>query len=190
MPRDVRNEDRLSPVSAAFVKNRDFLAKFLRRYFARQQDIEDVVQETYLRAYVREQTNEIEHPKGFLFQVAKNVALTELTRKSRQITDYLEETGVPLIAGAEASVDQEVEAQEMLGLYCDAIATLSDKCREVFLLRKVHGLRHKEIAERMSLSVSSVAKYLRQGVLVCEAISRQDRLDNPPGALRDFRRKK
>ena len=49
MPHAVRNENRLSPVSAAFVKNRDFLAKFLRRYFARQQDIEDVVQETYLR---------------------------------------------------------------------------------------------------------------------------------------------
>lgn len=186
MPRAIRSEDRLSPVSAAFVKNRDFLARYLRRYFARQQDIEDVVQETFLRAYLSEQRNEIVHPKGFLFQIARNVALTELTRKSRQITDYLEESGIPVVAGTEASVDKEVEAQEMLGLYCEAIASLSDKCREVFLLRKVQGLRHKEIAERMSLSLSSVAKYLRQGALACEAISRQE---NPPRSLRSMRRK-
>ena len=186
MPRTNRSESRLTPVSAAFVKNRDFLSRYLRRYFARHQDIEDVVQETFLRAYISEQRNEIVHPKGFLFQVAKNVALTELTRKSRQITDYLEESGIPVVAGAEASVHEEIEAQEMLGLYCEAIASLSDKCREVFLLRKVHGLRHKEIAERMSLWVSSVAKYLRQGALVCEAVSRQD---NPPRSLRSMQRK-
>lgn len=66
-----------------------------------------------------------------------------------------------------AAADSEVEAQESLGLYCEAVAALPEKCREVFLLRKVHGLAHKEIAERMSLSVSSVEKYLFRGALEC-----------------------
>ena len=143
--------------------------QFLRRYFSRRQDIEDVVQEAYLRAYVAEQKKEIAHPKGFLFRIAKNVALTELSSKSRQVTDYLEEAGVPLESSAGASVTEEIEAQEALGIYCKAVSTLPDKCREVFLLRKVYGLRHKEIAKIMSLSLSSVAKYLHQGGVVCEA---------------------
>ena len=68
-----------------------------------------------------------------------------------------------------AAADSEVEAEEALGLYCEAVAALPEKCRQVFLLRKVHGLAHKEIAKRMSLSVSSVEKYLLRGILECKA---------------------
>lgn len=182
MPSAGRNKRRLSPVSAAFVENRDFLKNFLGRFFSRRQDIEDVVQETYLRAYVAEQKKGIEHPKGYLFRVAKNIALTELTKKSRRITSYLEEAGVSVNIETEASALEEIEAQELLVQYCAAVATLSDKCREVFLLRKVHGLRHKEIQERMSLSESSVAKYLREGILVCDAITRQNSSSNASGS--------
>ncbi len=168
MRSDKPEKHRLSAVSAAFVENSGFLKKFLRRYFSKQQDIEDVVQETYLRAFAAERKKGIEHPKAFLFRVAKNVALTELTKKSRQITDYLEESSASVAMETDASAYEETEAQEILGRYCDAVATLPDKCREVFLLRKVHGLPHKEIAERMSLSASSVAKYIAQGVLTVE----------------------
>jgi RNA polymerase sigma-70 factor (ECF subfamily) len=172
MPGLMRDEHRLSAVSAALVENSGFLKRFLTRFFSNQQDIEDVVQEAYLRAYAAEQKKTIEHPKAFLFRVAKNVALSELSKKSRQITDYIEDLGALAVIDTEASADSEAEAQESLGIYCEAVATLPDKCREVFLLRKVHGLRHKEIAERMSLSISSVEKYLRQGVITCRTFIR------------------
>jgi RNA polymerase sigma factor (sigma-70 family) len=54
-------------------------------------------------------------------------------------------------------------------VYCEAVAALPKKCRQVFLLRKVHGLGHREIAERMGLSVSSVEKYLLRGIVDCRA---------------------
>jgi RNA polymerase sigma-70 factor (ECF subfamily) len=159
----------LSAVSAAFLENYVFLKRFLARFFSDRRDIEDVAQETYLRAYVAEQQREIEQPKAFLFRIAKNLALTQLTRKSKKITDYLEECGAFVVIECEAAADSEVEALESLGLYCEAVAGLPEKCREVFLLRKVHGLAHKEIAECMSLSVSSVEKYLLRGILECKA---------------------
>ena len=158
-----------TPVTKAFLEHHGFLSKFVARFLPRQHDVEDVVQEAYLRAYVAEQKKEIDQPKAFLFRVAKNTALTKLTKKSRQITDYLEESASLAVIGTEPSAEKELEAQESLGLYCEAIAKLSDKCREVFLLRKVHGLSHKEIASRMSLSISSVEKYLRQGILACKS---------------------
>ena len=168
---DPRNYSRrpLSSVSAAFLENHAFLERFLARFFSNQQDIEDVAQEAYLRAYVAEQQKEIEQPKAYLFRIARNLALTKLTRKSKKITDYLEESGVSVVIECGAAADSEVEAQESLGLYCEAVAALPEKCRQVFLLRKVHGLAHKEIAERMSLSVSSVEKYLLRGILECKA---------------------
>lgn len=171
----VRTADRsaearpLSAVTAAFLEHNGFLKKFLSGFLPAPQDIEDVAQETYLRAYIAEQRESIEQPKAFLFRIAKNLALTKLSKKSRQITDYIEEAGATAVIEAAAAIDQELEAQECLGLYCEAVAALPEKCRQVFLLRKVHGLAHKDIAERMELSISSVEKYLRQGILACEA---------------------
>lgn len=163
----------LTGIAMAFVENTTFLKRFLTRYFSNRQDIEDVVQETYLRAHIEEKRKGIEHPKGFLFRVAKNVALKKLSKKSRQITDYIEDLTTPVVLETEASIDDHLEAEELLGLYCEAVTTLPPKCREVFLLRKVHGLAHKEIAARMGLSTSSIDKYLRRGILTCEAFIRE-----------------
>jgi RNA polymerase sigma-70 factor (ECF subfamily) len=163
----------LSAVSAAFLENHDFLKRFLARFFSNSQDIEDVAQEAYLRAYVAEQQKQIEQPKAYLFRIARNLALTKLKKKSNKITDYLEESGAFAVIECGAAADSEVEALESLGLYCEAVAALPEKCRQVFLLRKVHGLAHKEIAERMSLSVSSVEKYLHIGILECKSFVRE-----------------
>lgn len=163
------SDRRVASVSAAFVENSLFLKKYLARYFTNAQDIEDVAQEAYLRAFAAEQKKHIEQPKAFLFRIAKNVALNELTRKSHQITDFIEDVSASIVFDTAASAEEEVDAQESFGLYCEAVVSLPEKCRQVFLLRKVHGLAHKEIAARMSLSVSSVEKYLRQGVLTCRA---------------------
>lgn len=178
------NRRPLSAVSAAFLLNHDFLKRFLARFFSDSQDIEDVAQEAYLRAYVAEQQKEIEQPKAFLFRIARNLALTKLTKKSDKITDFIEECSASVVIEYEASAASEVEALESLGLYCNAVAMLPEKCRQVFLLRKVHGLAHKEIAERMSLSVSSVEKYLLKGVLECKAFVQEQegglRYPEPP----------
>ena len=157
-----------SPITAAFLECSIFLKRFLASFLKSPQDIEDVVQETYLRAYVAEQRETIEQPKAFLFRIAKNLALTKLTKKSRQITDYIEEAGTTVVLDTAAGSDEELEAQQCLDLYCEAVAQLPEKCRLVFLYRKVHGLSHRDISERMGLSVSSVEKYLRQGILACQ----------------------
>jgi RNA polymerase sigma-70 factor (ECF subfamily) len=164
-----RSGSERSPVSTAFVQHHALLKKLVARYFSSRHDVEDVLQEAYLRAYEAETKRVVEHPTAFLLQVAKNVALTNLAKKSRQRTDYIEDVGDSIDFGVEAAVDQELAAHERLGLYCEAISTLSEKCRGVFWLRKVYGLSHAEIAVRMALSVSSVEKYLHEAVLTCDA---------------------
>jgi RNA polymerase sigma-70 factor (ECF subfamily) len=157
----------LSAVTTAFLECSNFLKKYLAGFLPAQQDIEDVAQEAYLRAWIAEQRETIEQPRAFLFRIAKNLALTKLSKKSRQITDYIEEASASAVIDTAAAIDEELEAEQCLGLYCEAVALLPEKCRQVFLLRKVHGLTHKDIAERMELSVGSVEKYLRRGVVAC-----------------------
>ena len=173
-------EPRSASVTVSFLENFTFLQKYLARYFTEHQDIEDVVQETYLRAYSAERHKVIEHPRAFLFRVARNLALTALKRKSRQITDYIEDFELPLAIGSADTVESEVEARQNIGIYCEAVTALPEQCRRVFLLRKVHGLSHKEIAERMNLTNSSVEKHILKGVLKCRAYVRERELGKTP----------
>jgi len=167
--------DSLSIVTKAFLADHDFIKKFLSQFFSSQHDIEDVAQEAYLRAFAAEQKKDgdIEQPRAFLFRIAKNIAVDRLRRKSRQITDYIEDLSVPVVIEDGTDPEREMEGRQSLGIYCEAVASLPDKCRQVFLLRKVHGLKHKEIADRLSISVSSVEKHLRRGMAETRAHLRQ-----------------
>jgi len=157
----------LSKVTRVFVENNIFLKRFLTRYLRSEQDIEDVIQEVYLKAVNAEQKKDIEHPKAFLFTIARNLALNELNRKSRQMTSYIEECLSSLPQETGESIENEYQAKQSLGIHCEAIAALPEKCRRVYLLRKVHGLAHKEIAERLGISLSGVEKHLRLGIASC-----------------------
>lgn len=163
----------LDVISAAYVEHSTLLKKFLTRYFSSHQDIEDIVQETYLKAYVEDRKKGVEQPKAFLFRVAKNVAFTQLNKKSRRITDFLEDVDSWEVLTKEPSTDKLLEAEDSLKLYCRALAELSPKCRQVFLLRKVHGLPHSEIAKSMSLTVSSVEKYISRGIVAVRSYIRE-----------------
>lgn len=173
-----------SAVTTAFLECSTFLRKFLAGFLPLRQDIEDVAQEAFLRAYIAERHASIEQPKAFLFRVAKNLALTRLSKKSQLITDYIEEAGASVVIETAAASDQELEARQCLGLYCEAVAALPEKCRQVFLLRKVHGLSHREIGERMDLSISSVEKYLHQSILACQAHLRNHEGSSIPSEAR------
>lgn len=169
----------LSPLSLSFLENTTVLKRFLTRFLSQQQDIEDVIQETWLRAYQAERNTEIEKPRAFLFRVARNIALNELKKKSRQMTETIADCDNRVVLKDTATLESEIEARQHLGLYCEAIAALPEKCRRVYLLRKIHGLRHKEIAERLGITVSAVEKHLLNGVVACEAYiqAREDGTD-------------
>ena len=168
-PGNKREPSGRSILTRVFMESSPVLHHFLRRFLHRPQDIEDVVQETYLKAYAAEQVTDISHPRAYLFSIAKNIALSELVKKSSQITGYIEECKTELAIGTTATVESEIEAQQSVGAYCDAVAQLPEKCRRVFLLRKVHGLKQREIAETLGISVRMVEKHLRVGTLKCRA---------------------
>jgi RNA polymerase sigma factor (sigma-70 family) len=156
-----------SAVSAAFLENQSFIKKFLARFLTSQQDIEDVSQETYLRAFHAEKAQTVRSPKAFLFRVAKNIALNELTKKARLLTDYIEDSVSPDVIEEESSPEEQAAAQEKLTVFCRAVSTLPPQCRQAFLLRKVYGLSHKDISQRLGIAVSTVEKHVASGLMRC-----------------------
>jgi RNA polymerase sigma-70 factor (ECF subfamily) len=147
-----------------FKKSQLSLRSFISRYVISPQDIDDVSQETFLRAYKAEKEKEIEHPKAFLFRIAKNLMLSELSRKSRKITDYIEDyDGSEELLNTD-NLESNVMAQQKLGIYCEAVASLPTQCRRVVIMKKVYGMQNKEISRRLALSGSTVEKHLTKGI--------------------------
>lgn len=154
----------------AFMQNHALLRGYISRFFVSSHEIDDVSQETFLRAFKAEKSERIEQPKAFLFKIAKNLMLSELARKSRKITDYIEdlEQGGSISDGV--NLEDNVIAQQKLGIYCEAIASLPPKCRKVVLMKKVYGMSHKEIAGRLGITISAVDKHLVKGGKRCRAV--------------------
>ena len=168
-----------SSVEESFVKNESALKRFLERFLYNTHDVEDVLQETFLQTWSIEKKQNIQLPKSYLFRVARNIALKELRKKSRQITAYIEEVSQDELIRNETSIENEVDFNERLILFEKALTTLPPRCRKVFVLRKVFGFSQKEIARRMNISVSTVEKHIANGVQRCNAYMHTYAIDGP-----------
>jgi RNA polymerase sigma-70 factor (ECF subfamily) len=164
---DRRGNSAGSPVFIAFMENETIIKKFLRRYTSNRQDIEDISQETILRALHAEKNREIREPRAFLFGVARNVARKELDKKSKSLIDFIEDFGSQEYSSDEVAVDDQVDSRQRMLVFWEAVTSLPPQCQKVFVLKKVHGYSHKEIAERLGISVSTVEKHAAMGLRRC-----------------------
>lgn len=181
--KDKRPPGRSSGILQAFLQNQASLRNYISRFMVSAHEIDDVSQETFLRAYKAEQKTIIEQPKAFLFRVAKNMMLSEFSNKTRKMIDYVEDFEQSSLYSGEDKLEDSVIAQQKLGVYCEAIASLPPKCRQVILMKKVYGLSYKEIARRLGVTVSAVEKQLIKGGKRCEQIMSERYPEQDPGEL-------
>jgi RNA polymerase sigma-70 factor (ECF subfamily) len=150
-----------------FNKNKYALKKFISSFVVKPEDIEDIAQESFLLSYTAEKTQNIIYPKAFIFRVAKNLLLSKFDKKSYKVTDFLEENTNNDQHASSEDVEGNVIAQQHIANYCKALASLPPQCRKVMLLKKVYGLKNREIAVRLEISVSCVEKHLKKGFVDC-----------------------
>lgn len=156
-------------ILTTYLKHLLSLRRFIARVLNSPKDVDDVLQESFLRAYAAEKKKNIEQPKSYLFRVSKNVALSHLREKSRKPTDYLEDTDELCVLQTGSSSEDEVSAHQIVGIHCEAVASLAPKCRKVYLMRKVYGMSYKDIAKALNISVSTVETHLERGFAQCDA---------------------
>lgn len=127
-------------------------------------DVDDVIQESYLRIYAARQKGALTSPKAFFFAVARNVAVDQMRQRKlatteplgdRDALDYLDEAN---------GVDEVAARNSELELLTDAIQTLPDRCRRVFTLAKVYGLSYQQIGDEMGISVHTVSAQISVGI--------------------------
>jgi RNA polymerase sigma factor (sigma-70 family) len=176
-------------------RHRAALYRYLRRFTSGAEDIEDLVQETYVRVYALSYTQAVESPRALLFRIAHNMAVERARRQRSQATDSVADLERLTVSSTEAPADEQIDASRRFESFCAAVDRLPPLCRRVFVLRKVYRLSHDEIAEVLGVSHSTIEKHVAKGLLRCRDYLREagllDTLEptdraQAPRRLRDF----
>ncbi|MDA0712323.1 MAG: sigma-70 family RNA polymerase sigma factor [bacterium] len=137
------------------------LYNFVFRFVSDRETAEDIVQETFLRAFrKRKEYRAIANFSTWLFTIAGNLAKSELRRRKRWRLfsihrDDDSETGIEL-PDETYRPDKVAESSLADDHIHDAIAALPDNYRQVILLRDVEGMAYQEIAEIVDCPVGTV----------------------------------
>lgn len=150
----------------AFFSIQAALRRSLGKVLSSSQDIDDVVQETYLRAVANNTSKSIKDPAGYLFRTSRNIALNQKARLYHELEVSLpiEEVDQLTVLIDDKPVERDVDRKQRFAELCLAVSELPIQCRRVFVLRKVYGFSQAEIAKELGISVSTVESHMATGM--------------------------
>lgn len=122
---------------------------------------DDLVQDAFVKLWNNCAKVSFEKAKSYLYTVANNAFLNEVAHKKVVLKYQKSVTNVATHENPEF-IYREKEFQKELD---KAIANLSEKQREVFLLNRIEKKKYREIAEMLGISVKAVEKRMH-GALV------------------------
>ena len=129
------------------------LCRFMYLYLGDTQEAEDIASDIFASVWENRKKLEIRLTfKAYLFQAAKNRCLNAIRdRKATVSLDDINGQDTPQV-----SITDSLETEELNNLIQEAILSLPEKCREVFLQSRTKNLTNQEIAESMDISVKTV----------------------------------
>ena len=133
-------------------------------------EIEDIVQETYVRICQFKPSTEVREPQALLFRIARNLALDHAKRAEARLTSTTAPEECENLKRLVDRIDETFErvaSDQEFARFCEAVRQLPQQCRRVFVLKKVYGHSQKEIARELGLSESTVEKHIARGIRAC-----------------------
>jgi RNA polymerase sigma-70 factor (ECF subfamily) len=149
------------------------LKAHLRNSFPSIRDLDDVVQESYLRVWKAMAARPIQSAKAFLFKVGRHIAL-DLVRRDR-ISPVAIAGDLALLPVIEDRLNaaEVLTEQEKISLVGDAIVALPARTRAVIILHKIKGLSQADVARQLGCTEKAVEHQVARGVQLCGDFLRQ-----------------
>jgi len=130
---------------------------------ASQEDVDDVIQESYSRCAALDSVDHIHRPDAYFFSIARNLLVQRLRRARivpieafAEIDAYQDD----LRPSPEREAGGRIDYDRLLAL----IDSLPERRRRIVRMRKIEGLSQREIAERLDVSESIVENEVFRGV--------------------------
>lgn len=139
---------------------RPALLHYFRRKTSNANEIEDLVQDVFLRIAARGGADPVGNLGGYIFQTAASVAAD---RHRRQIVRHVEDH-VPFDPEAHADADFDaahiLEKRQSLHSALAVLNGLPERTRAIFAMRRLEGQSYRDIAKIFGISVSAVEKHM------------------------------
>jgi RNA polymerase sigma factor (sigma-70 family) len=138
----------------------------LARYLLRDpSDAEDAVQECYLRALKHFDSYRGPAMKPWLFAILRNVCRAEFSRRASSPSGTIDEVTekaeqAPLWREAQQTPESEMVRDSDASTIRRLVAALDQPFRETFVLREIHNLSYREIADVAEVPVGTVMSRL------------------------------
>lgn len=143
------------------------LVRFSREYVVSTEDAENIVQDIFMYLWEhRDMLESLTNPNAFLFTLTKNRCIDFYRHKVRteskkESLDALPERELKLKMEALQQFDENMfTVDDIDALLNKAIDHLPEKCRQVFILSRMEGLKHEEIATQLNISVNTVQNHI------------------------------
>ena len=151
------------PIDARLIEFRPALARYFRRRLRNASDVDDFVQEVFVRIAAR-RGGAVDNVGGYVFQTAASVLADGHRRRTVRHAD----AQVPFDSDRHSEADFDagriVEGREALRTVASALTTLPETTRTIFLMRRLDGQTYKDIASNFGISVSAVEKRMVRAV--------------------------
>jgi len=192
-------EPRMWDFASGNLPYRDQLYKSALRMTRSVEDAEDLIQETYLKAYkYYARFSEGTNFKAWLFKIMKNTFINSYRKKKLQppkvdfdeIQEGLEETLMDKVHASLTDPERWLLTVEMDHEVRDALLSLPHDYKMVVLLADLEGFAYKEIAEILAVPVGTVMSRLYRGRRMMERAllsfgTRYNYVNEAPEKLRD-----
>lgn len=161
-------------VGLLFRKHGRHLLGFLRTRL-RAQEVDDVAQRTYLQLLQHPNPDEIRDPQAYLFRTASNLAIDYIRERQVRTRDVEPDAELDAIASPAPEPEAVLDGELSLKHFLSVLDGLPPACQHAFLLNRVDGLTHAQIAQRLGISKKTVERYIIKAFRKC-----LDELDRRP----------
>lgn len=166
-------------INDLFLNQRQSLIHTIYRIVGCPQTAEDLAHEAYLKMLHAAQSQNINHPHPFLYQIARNLALDHLRKqKIRQFSDPYQKDNndtdnlLESLHSTAPTPEQQTADQQQVTLMLAALNDLSERRREILVLHKFHHWTYERIARHCGISRSAVEKNVQ--VALAHLLATQD----------------
>ncbi len=146
-----------------YVAHYSKMKRFAKEYVLLEEDAENIVQDVFLQLWENKQIIKMPiNMVAFLFTATKNRCLDYLKHKKvvlKATNTLMEEQKITMEMNLESleAFDQSVFAENTVeSILTNAIDSLPEKCREIFIKSRLEGKKHKEIAAELNISTHTI----------------------------------
>ena len=142
------------------------LCSFSNKYLFNPEEAQDVVQEVFIKLWENRDTIDPEESlKAYLFRVTANSSINKLRRRKVK-TKYDEILKLVYIENSELSPHDLFLERELSEYLIHALNKIPPKCRIVFDLSRIEGLKYGEIAKYLKISIKTVESHISKALTI------------------------